>query len=211
MTSHWRWITGGAVLALAILTVAYLPGHGDWLQAASGATAASRPAGGGRGPAGTALTKPPHGPAAVAAAAPPPPAVPRPLARALGRWNSGRGGPALATLSSAAGSAVQDGGLRQYAAMRQACVQVTAAVAGAKGAPPIPSAGLQRRYASALAGFAKAAADCESGISVRPDGAEYLQTRQNQSLLSRALTEFATGGTALYRATATIQELVLSR
>src|SRR5450755_91490 len=72
MTSHWRWITGGAVLALAILTVAYLPGHGDWLQAASGAPAASRSAGGGRGPAGTALTKPPHGPAAVAAAAPPP-------------------------------------------------------------------------------------------------------------------------------------------
>jgi hypothetical protein len=217
MTSYWRWIAGGAALTLAILAVAYLPGHGHWLPAAAGATAAGGPAAGRPGgraapaPTVTTVTTPPGGPAAVAAAAAPAPAVPRPLARALGRWNSGRGGPALAALSSAVGGATQDGGLQQYAAMRQACAQVTTAAAAAKSGPPIPSAALQRWYASALAAFAAAAADCESGITVRPDGDEYQQTHQNQRLLHRAGAEFAAGGTDLYRATATVQELILSR
>ena len=83
-------------------------------------------------------------------------------------------------------------------------------MAVAKASPPIPNVALQRHYRKALARFAKAAADCEAGISAHPYGDENIETHQNQHILHRAIAEFATGARELYRATARLRELILS-
>jgi hypothetical protein len=204
---YWRWMAICAALTLATLAVAYLAGSRGWLPAASGAR---RSAAVPRQPAGARTMAPSGAGKLIARAAPPPPPLSPRLARALTRWDSARGGAAMASLTSAVASATQQAGLAQYAGMRQACGQVAAAVTAAKGSAPIPDARQQRRYAGALRSFARAAADCESAISVRPDGDEDLQTRQNQPLLHRSLAEFASGGADLYGATAKIRALILS-
>jgi hypothetical protein len=206
----WRWIAAAAAITLAGLTVGNLPGNAEGLPAAPAPLAARRPAGA-VSPASAIRPPAPDGPAAVAAAAPPPPDLAPGLASALMQWNAGRGGAAMAVLSSAVGSATQAAGLQFYAALRQACGQVATAVADAKNGPPIPDPALQRQYAKGLVLFTEAAAGCESGVSVRPDGDEDLQTQQNRRVLHLSGAEFARGGTALYEATAAIRELVLSK
>jgi hypothetical protein len=116
----------------------------------------------------------------------------------------------LASLTGAVAGATQEAGLAQYADMRLACEQVATVVTAAKASAPIPDVPQQDRYAGALRSFAEAASDCESAISVRRDGDEYLETRQNERLLHRSLAEFAAGGADLNGATARIRALVLS-
>ncbi len=89
-------------------------------------------------------------------------------------------------------------------------MKVVGAVAVAKASAAIPSAALQLRYGRALARFARAAADCEAGISAHPYGDEAIETHQNQHVLHRAMSEFATGAKELFRATARLRELILS-
>ncbi len=148
-------------------------------------------------------------PAAPAGLAPVPAMPPR-LAHALTGWNAGHGGSALAGLTTAVGDATQSAGARFYAAMRQACAQVTAAVAAARPAPPIPDAALQRRYSAALGLFGRAAANCRAGISVRPDGDEDLSTHEIRPVLARSMAQFKAGGIELYRATTSIEALARS-
>ena len=174
--------------------------------AAAGTTAPSGPA----ATAGTTGTTAPGGPAAPSRAASRPAFSPR-LARALTGWNAGRGGTALAAVTTAVGDATQAAGLRFYAEMRQACGQVATAVAAARPSAPIPDPALQHRYASALAKFAKAATNCRAGVSVHTHGDEDVETHENQRMLRRSMSEFVAGGTELYRATASIEALARSR
>jgi hypothetical protein len=204
---RWRRLAIGTSLTMAILAVVYLAGSRGWLPAASGA---GRPAAVARPPAGAQTTSPSGAGKLIARAAPPRPAMSQRLASALMQWNSARGGSVLASLTGAVASATQEAGLAQYADMRLACRQVATAVTAAKAGPPIPDAPQQGRYTAALGSFAQAASDCESAITVDPDGDEYLETRQNQRLLHRSLAEFAAGGADLDGATARIRALVLS-
>jgi hypothetical protein len=206
-TPRWRWMTICAALTIAILAAVYLAGGHGWLPAALGAR---RPAAASRPPAGAQTTAPSTAGKLIARAAPPRPSMSRRLASALLPWNSARGGSVLASLTGAGAGATQEAGLAQYADMRLACEQVATVVTAAKASAPIPDVPQQDRYAGALRSFAEAASDCESAISVRRDGDEYLETRQNERLLHRSLAEFAAGGADLNGATARIRALVLS-
>jgi hypothetical protein len=223
LRSHGRWAALAASVALAGLAAACLPGSGHGTGARPGArppgAAAAAAAGraalaghaalaGQAAAAGTAAPGiSPAGAGGVPSGAPLPPR----LARALTRWHNGSGGAALAAVSGRAGDATQAAGLRAYATMRQACGQVTAAVAAARAGQPIPDGVLQRRYSSALASFATAAAHCQAAISAHPRGDEGIETRQDRPALRRSMAEFAAGARELYRATARILALALSR
>jgi hypothetical protein len=230
--TRWRWVALGAAIALAGLAAVLLSGSGllpgsgllsgsgflSGNDSRSGNSTARLAASSGR-PAVTTVTSPPvtsrteapGGPAAIAAAAAaaPPHLSPR-LASALTQWNSSRAGTAMAALSGEVGAVTQDAGLQFYSPMRLACVQVAATVTDARADSPIPDAAFQRQYAAALSAFAKAAADCQSGISAHPYGDEDIETRQNQRILHRSGAEFAGGNQDLYRATAEIRQLILS-
>jgi hypothetical protein len=196
-----------AALVMTILAAACLAGGLGRLPAALGARRPARVL----RPAATVQTTPPSTAGKfIARAAPPRPSMSRKLASALIQWNSARGGSVLASLTGAVAGATQEAGLAQYADMKLACEQVAAAVTAAKASAPIPDAPWQLRYASALSSFADGASECESAISVRRDGDEYLETRQNQGLLRKSLAEFATGSADLNRATARIRALMLS-
>jgi hypothetical protein len=164
-------------------------------SAKAGVQAAGIPAGGLTGSA--ALTK-------LGSTALP---LPKELEARVTAWDRGRGGAALAALSGQFGNVLQAAGVKEYALMRMACVQLAAEVATAQATPPIPDAAMQRLYAKALADFAKGAADCRAAVSQRPTGDETIQTRENAALLHRALSLVAAGSTDLYRATAEIEAL----
>ena len=69
-----------------------------------------------------------------------------------------------------------------YAGLDQACVKEAAAVASAQAGPPVPDAVPEASLSSALAEYAKSAADCQAGASA-----------QNVVLLNQAAAETRAG------------------
>jgi hypothetical protein len=149
-----------------------------------------------------------HVPAKVIAiTAPPADALPLPRAlKAQARtWDAGRGGAALAVVSSQVGAVMQAAGLREYVTMKAECAQLAVSVATAQASPPIPDAAMQTLYASALSELARGAEECRAAISQKADGDEYNVTTENSAILRASASAFVTGSKNLYRATAQIQ------
>ncbi len=69
-----------------------------------------------------------------------------------------------------------------YAGLNQACVKEAAAVASAQAGPAVPDAAPEASLSSALAEYAKSAADCQAGASA-----------QNVALLNQAAAETRAG------------------
>ena len=65
---------------------------------------------------------------------------------------------------------MQSAGLKLYAPMRLACVQLASDISTAQAGPPIPDAAMQRLYTRALTGLSRAAADCRAAITMEGDG-----------------------------------------
>ena len=120
-------------------------------------------------------------------------------------WASGPGGKDLAAVSARYGNALQAAGIRQYSAMRYACIQLARSVPVAQNGPQIPDIAMQKLYATALGELARGAADCQSAISSEPAGDETMQTRENLALLHRSLSELTAGARDTFRATAEIE------
>lgn len=130
--------------------------------------------------------------------------VPRGMKSALAAWESGPGGKDLAVVSTRFGSALQAAGIRQYSAMRYACVRLARSVPTAQSGPQIPDVAMQRLYARALADLAKGAADCQRAVSSEPGGDETVQTQVNPTLFRLSMSELAAGARYIFRATAEI-------
>jgi hypothetical protein len=126
------------------------------------------------------------------------------LTAALTKWDTGRGGTALAAVSGDLGDAMQAYGVRLFSPMLQACSSLATAVTAARVGPPIPDTALQVSYAQALAKLATAAADCRAGISQSPTEDQGLQTRENPATIRQAESELAAGTEGLYQATVDI-------
>jgi hypothetical protein len=202
------WIMLGAVILIAGLAGAFIPGSPSGLPGVPG----GRPVKSADAlPPSADSPVPPTKPGAagnpgVSASPRLPPAV----AASLVRWNAGRGGAALAAVSGQLGDATQSAGLKLFAAMRRACSKLAAAVSAARAGPPIPDAAMQQRYLTSLASLAMGAGYCQAGITARPYGDEAVQTRENGTALGRSMVAFAAGAGELYQATETIKALSLS-
>jgi hypothetical protein len=122
-------------------------------------------------------------------------------------WYGGPGGTALNAVSGDLGIVTQNGGVKQYVAMKAACGTLMSAVQTAHSGPSIPYAAMQTLYSTALNDLAEGATECQAAISVKPDGDEYDETSVNQQQLSQATSEFSVGGKDLYRASAEIEVL----
>lgn len=128
------------------------------------------------------------------------------LDRQIRRWEAGPGGEALAAVEEQMGSAMQTAGLRLYPSMKQSCVLLASEIRTAQAGPPIPDGAMQHRYAKALAGLLRAAADCRTAISVT-SGDESVQSHVNRPLLNRSRSEFAATSKTLYTAIGAIEAL----
>lgn len=133
--------------------------------------------------------------------------VPPALKDEILRWKKGRGGVAWSAVTARLGSLSQIAGAGLYPQLRMDCANLASSVQTARSAPPIPDKIMQRSYTNVLAGLSVASADCRSAISVHPVGDEGQQTNVNKALLNRSLTQFATGTTELYTATAEIRAM----
>lgn len=131
--------------------------------------------------------------------------LPRELANVLKKWNPGRGGAALAAVSSDLGSATQAAGAKRYVLMRPACSSLATAAKEAQAAPPIPDTSMQRLYVKALTTLGSAATVCLSGIDEHAYGDDGVETHENPALLSQAVSEFTLGARELYSATLKIE------
>jgi hypothetical protein len=74
-------------------------------------------------------------------------------------------------------------------------------------ASPIPDSAMQLWYGRALAEVRAGAADCSAGISTTLEGDEDAIVHQNAVLMNRAMSEFFTGETELYKGTAYLKAL----
>ena len=119
-------------------------------------------------------------------------------------WQVGPGGKDLAAVTRLFGDALQAGGVRQYAQMRSACVQLTHSVSTAEAGPQIPVDAMQLLYEKALAELAKGAADCQAAITVH-SGNEELGTTINARMRQQAASELAAGARDIFRSTAEIE------
>jgi hypothetical protein len=128
--------------------------------------------------------------------------IPAKLAASLKKWNAGSGGTALDKVSSEMTAASQSGGMKLFASMKQACWSLSAAVVVADASPRLPSQ-VDKLYVVALRKLAKAAADCQSAISIQ-NTAESATTEEKSGLLRRAEAELAAGARDLYRVTVQI-------
>jgi hypothetical protein len=198
-TSHSA--TSGTSLAVPGTSASHAPGtppagHGNGATGSGSGQAGGAPAGGGQasGLTGSAAhTK-------LGSTALP---LPKKLQAAVARWDAGRGGAALAAISSQFGTALQAADVKQYVPMRIACVKLAGKVATAQAGPAIPDAAMQKQYAKALADFAQGADDCKAAISER-SGDETIVTKVNPAQLHRSLSLIGAGATDLWRATAEI-------
>jgi hypothetical protein len=107
------------------------------------------------------------------------------------------------------GTAMQDAGLKSYAAMRAACVSLASDVSSARNAPPIPDEATQQLYARALTGLADAAAECRAAISLGANGGESVEIHVNRVRLNLARVKFAAISKKLYLVTRQILSLGL--
>jgi hypothetical protein len=126
--------------------------------------------------------------------------------RQILRWDAGPGGKTLAAVGEQMGTAMQSAGLKLYAPMRLACIQLASDISTAQAGPPIPDAAMQQLYARALTGLSHAAADCRAAITMEGDG-EDLSAEVHGSLLTRSRAEFAAASAKLYRATGEVDSL----
>jgi hypothetical protein len=122
------------------------------------------------------------------------------LAAKLRKWNAGSGGAALDKVSSYMTGAAQSGALKMFAAMKQECSSLAAAVLAASAKPRIPNTTIQAWYVTALHELKTAAAGCQSAVSVQSSG-ENLQTEEKPAALHRSQTELTVGAKDLYRVT----------
>jgi hypothetical protein len=120
-------------------------------------------------------------------------------------WDSGHGGTNLTAISGQIGAVTQAIGLRQYVAARAACKVLAREVRTAQAGPPIPYQAMQKLYKVALSDLATGAADCQSAISQKTDGDEYIQTSVNKVKMAAATKALTTGAKDLYRSTAAIE------
>ncbi len=127
--------------------------------------------------------------------------IPAKLRSALRKWDSGRGGKALAEVSTDMGDALQAGGVKLLAPMKSACGSLGVAIEAAQAAPQIPNTALQKRYIIALTRLTTAAADCRAAISVQLNGDEDLRTEENPALYHRVEAAFTAGVKDLYLVT----------
>jgi hypothetical protein len=124
-------------------------------------------------------------------------------------WQSGVGGRDLTAVSARLGTALQAGGMKQYASMKSACTQLATSVTAAEAGPQIPDAAMQSLYTKALSDLAKGASDCRTAISVKASGEETVQANVDTATFKRATTELSAGATGIFRSTAEIE--ILSR
>jgi hypothetical protein len=82
-----------------------------------------------------------------------------------------------------------------FAALGAACAKLAAAVASAQAGPPVPDAAAQASFTSALAEYAKSAADCQAGAS-----------SHDVALINKAAAATSAGTTDLQRFTAETQD-----
>jgi hypothetical protein len=122
------------------------------------------------------------------------------------RWAKGPGGAALTAVTTQLGNAMQAAAVKQYPAMKQACITLGADVGTARAAPPIPDPAMQHLYAKTLTGLSRASVQCQAAISVRT-GDETNEIHLKARLFQRARMEFAAMSTGLYRATAEVRSL----
>lgn len=120
------------------------------------------------------------------------------LGAALRAWNKGPGGSRLAAVTSDVGAALQAGGLGQLSSMKYECTSLAGAISSAERDPAIPDPATQERYASALGGLRKAAADCRSAISLKTDGDETVAATAPAVQLKQAQKELGSGVDDLY-------------
>jgi hypothetical protein len=133
--------------------------------------------------------------------------LPKDLQAQVRAWDAGRGGAALAAVSTQVGDVTQASGLREYVAMRAACSRLATSVATAQASPPIPDAAMQTAYATALTKLARGARECRAAISQQPDGDEYIVTTENPAKLRASAAALASGSHDLFRATGEIVAL----
>jgi hypothetical protein len=133
--------------------------------------------------------------------------LPEDLQAKVKAWYAGPGGKALNAVSGDLGIVTQNGGERQYVAMKATCAVLMSAVQTARSDPAIPYAAMQTLYSAALNDLAQGATECRAAISIRADGDEYDETSVNKQQMSQASSEFDAGGKDLYRATAEIEAL----
>jgi hypothetical protein len=130
------------------------------------------------------------------------------LKHRIERWAKGPGGAALAAVTAQLGDSMQAANLKLYPQMRQSCVSLSASVAAARAAPPIPAAAMQRLYARTLTGIDRSAAECRRAVTIKP-GDETTKTELNHPLLGRTRDGFAAMSARLYRATAEIRSMLI--
>jgi hypothetical protein len=206
------------LITLAVCMGLVVAGVSVALFSSLGGSQAGRVAGAGNSPAvATPRAAQPTAPAASSRAAPRPGVAsdglaksvlrwPRRLQRQIKRWEAGPGGKALAAVEDQMGTAMQYAGLKLYAGMRLACAQLASDVSTAQAGPPIPDNAMQRLYAKALAGLARATAGCHAAISIHASG-EDVATHVRGPLLNRLRVEFAAMSKQLYQATGEIGSL----
>lgn len=205
LARHWqslghrrKSLEAGAVLAVFALVATYVVIN---LSGSSGSDSASVSAGSGKSvikdfsPAHRSSSS--DTPEAALAAM----RLPHGLAIMLRKWDTGRGGAALAAVSSNLGSATQAAGNKRYVLMRPACASLAAAVTEAKAAPPIPDASMQWMYVKALTTLGSAATICLNGIAEHAYGDDGVETHENPRFLSESVSGFTVGGRQLYSAT----------
>ncbi|MGE5287981.1 MAG: hypothetical protein ACM3ML_12410 [Micromonosporaceae bacterium] len=203
LASHGRLaalVAIAAAVALGSVALVLLSGGGTPQPAASKSPSALS------APAGSAASAPttngvPAGP--PAAGMPLRPKNPHKVAE----WKAGHGGVALADVTQQMGTVLMSHGLKQYPTMRQACAKLSSAVAAARAAAPIPDTTLETAYKRALATLARGAATCLAGVSIHQSGIEETAVHVNQTLVSRAVSELATGVKQLYHATEKIRTI----
>lgn len=156
------------------VSAAVLPARPGQPPSAGSATAQPAPQSAARLPAEPAALKP-RNPGHVAA------------------WNTGPGGAALSALSAHVGTVLMAHGPGQFVQMKHACVSLSAAVATASAAPPIPDPSMETGYRQALTSLAAGAADCRAAISWQSQGEEATVTTTSPALLARAVSELDAG------------------
>jgi hypothetical protein len=121
-------------------------------------------------------------------------------------WRSGKGGKALAAVTTLADNTLLAQQTDQYAIMLLDCESLKPAVRQAIRATLIPDRAMQGKYATALLSLKLAAAGCLAGIQQVPDGVEDTVTHVNQTVMAVVATELSSGVSDLFTATENLRQ-----
>jgi hypothetical protein len=116
-------------------------------------------------------------------------------------WKSGKGGKALAAVTTLADNTLLAQQTGQYAIMLLDCESLEPAVRQAIRATLIPDIAMQGKYATALLSLKLAAVGCVAAIQQVPDGVEDTVTHVNQTAMALVATELSSGVSELFTAT----------